>query len=106
MEKFDSIWVLLVVGGPDENPRNLIFGKSVDVRYVEELVNPFEDLHFEECFVSWSWIKNHCNLCQYFLDIERCTNPSCCGPHRAKEAMVFLQLICCISESIYVKIYN
>ncbi|CAB4490575.1 unnamed protein product [Rhizophagus irregularis] len=36
-----------VVGGPDENPRNLIFGKSVDVRYVEELVNPFEDLHFE-----------------------------------------------------------
>jgi hypothetical protein len=96
---------------------DLIFGRSVDARYVEELVNPFEDLHFEgtdkekaeqrkqqqkrnwenendstECFVPWSWIENHCNLCQYSLDIKRCMNPSCCGPPRAKEAMDFLQL--------------
>ncbi|EXX75382.1 hypothetical protein GLOIN_2v1783204 [Rhizophagus irregularis DAOM 181602=DAOM 197198] len=150
------IWVLLVDGGPDENPRHLkniktychlfqkfdldyltvrthatgqskynpvereslcdiwrkdlIFGKSVDARYVEELTNPFENIEFEgtdkekaeeqkqqkkkqekendipECFVPWSWIENHCNLCQYSLDIKRCTNSSCCGPSRAKEA--------------------
>ncbi|CAJ0846568.1 2494_t:CDS:2 [Entrophospora sp. SA101] len=73
---------------------DLIFGKSVDVWYVEELVNPFENLQFEgtekekieeqkqqkkkqekgidstECFVPWSWIENHCNLCQYSIDIK------------------------------------
>ncbi|PKY60731.1 hypothetical protein RhiirA4_431338 [Rhizophagus irregularis] len=94
--------------------RDLIFGKKVDARYVEELSNPFENLEFEgtdkekaeeqkqqkrkqekgddspECFVPWSWIENHCNLCQYSLDIKRCTNTSCCGPPRAKEAMDFL----------------
>uniref|UniRef100_U9SI80 C2H2-type domain-containing protein n=1 Tax=Rhizophagus irregularis (strain DAOM 181602 / DAOM 197198 / MUCL 43194) TaxID=747089 RepID=U9SI80_RHIID len=37
-----------------------------------------------------SWIKNHCNLCLYSLDIKRCTNASCCGPSRAKEATDFL----------------
>lgn len=96
--------------------RDLIFGRSVDARYVEEFVNPFENLQFEgtdkekvgqkkqrkkkqekendpaESFVPWSWIENHCNLCQYSLDIKRCTNTSCCGPPRAKEAMDFLQL--------------
>ncbi|GES90526.1 hypothetical protein GLOIN_2v1783204 [Rhizophagus clarus] len=77
--------------------RDLIFGKSVDARYVEELANPFENLEFEgddspECFVPWSWIENHCNLCQYSLDIKRCMNTSCCGPSRAKEAMDFLLL--------------
>ena len=96
--------------------RDLIFGRSVDTRYVEELDNPFESLHFEgtdkekaeqqkqqkkkqenendsaECFVPWSWIENHCNLCQYSLDIKRCTNTSCCVPPRAKEATDFLQL--------------
>ncbi|CAJ0641515.1 2201_t:CDS:1 [Entrophospora sp. SA101] len=73
---------------------DLIFGKSVDVWYVEELVNPFENLQFEgtekekieeqkqqkkkqekgidstECFVPCSWIENHCNLCQYSIDIK------------------------------------
>ncbi|CAJ0643233.1 11507_t:CDS:2 [Entrophospora sp. SA101] len=85
---------------------DLIFGKSVDARYVEELVNPFENLQFEgtekekiekgidstECFVPWSWIENHCNLCQYSIDIKRCMNRSCCKPSRAKEAIDFLQL--------------
>lgn len=96
--------------------RDLIFGRSVDARYVEELANPFENIEFEstdkekaeqekqqkkkqekgddlpECFVPWSWIENHCNLCQYSLDIKRCSNTSCCGPSRAKEAMDFLSL--------------
>ncbi|GET58415.1 hypothetical protein GLOIN_2v1766467 [Rhizophagus irregularis DAOM 181602=DAOM 197198] len=68
---------------------------QVNARYVEELSNPFENLEFEgddspECFVPWSWIENHCNLCQYSLDIKHCTNTSCCGPPRAKEAMDFL----------------
>ena len=58
----------------------MIFGRSVDAQYVEELNinNPFENLHFEgtdeekaeqqkqqdkendskECFVPWSWIEN------------------------------------------------
>jgi hypothetical protein len=95
---------------------DLIFGKSVDAWYVEELVNPFENLQFEgtekekieeqkqqkkkqekgidstECFVPWSWIENHCNLCQYSIDIKQCMNRSCCGPSHAKEAMDFLQL--------------
>jgi hypothetical protein len=31
-------------------------------------------------------IKNHCNLCQYSLDIKCYTNLSCCGPSCAKEA--------------------
>ncbi|PKK64394.1 hypothetical protein RhiirC2_775617 [Rhizophagus irregularis] len=70
--------------------RDLIFGKKVDARYVEELSNSFENLEFEECFVPWSWIENHCNLCQYSLDIKHCTNTSCCGPPCAKEAMDFL----------------
>ncbi|PKB92980.1 hypothetical protein RhiirA5_486688 [Rhizophagus irregularis] len=58
--------------------RDLIFGRSVDTQYVEELVNPFENLHFDctekekaeqqkqqkkkrenendltECFVPWT----------------------------------------------------
>ena len=100
--------------------RDLIFGKRVDAKYIEESKNPFENLQFEstdkekaeelkkqekrkkqekeettnltECFVPWSWIENHCNLCQYSLDIKRCTNISCCGPPRAKEAMEFLQV--------------
>lgn len=96
--------------------KDLIFGKSVDARYVEELTNPFENLEFEgtvkekeeerkqqkkkqenendipECFVPWSWIENHCNLCQYSLDIKCCTNASCCGPSRAKEATELLFL--------------
>ncbi|CAG8847148.1 7809_t:CDS:2, partial [Racocetra persica] len=37
-------------------------------------------------------IENHCNLCQYSLDIKRCTNTSCCGPPRSKDAIDFLQL--------------
>ncbi|PKC10142.1 hypothetical protein RhiirA5_498690 [Rhizophagus irregularis] len=45
-----------------------------------------------ECFVPWSWIENHCNLCTYSLDIKRCTNRICCGPPKAKEAMDFLHL--------------
>jgi hypothetical protein len=96
--------------------RDLIFGRSVDAQYVEELANPFENLQFEgtdkekaeqrkqqekeqengndlpECFVPWSWIENHCNLCQYSLDIKRCMNTSCCGPSRAKEATDFLKI--------------
>src|SRR3954471_2848154 len=96
--------------------RDLIFGKCVNARYVEELANPFENLEFEgtdkerieerkqqkkkqdkgddssECFVPWSWIENHCNLCQYSLDIKRCMNTSCCGPSRAKEATDFLKI--------------
>ncbi|EXX58145.1 hypothetical protein GLOIN_2v1783204 [Rhizophagus irregularis DAOM 181602=DAOM 197198] len=96
--------------------KDLIFGKSVDAQYVEELTNLFENLEFEgtvkekeeerkqqkkkqenendipECFVPWSWIENHCNLCQYSLDIKRCTNASCCGPSRAKEATELLLL--------------
>ncbi|CAG8820678.1 40192_t:CDS:2 [Gigaspora margarita] len=44
-----------------------------------------------ECFISWLWIERYCNLYQYFLDIKRCTDTSCCGPPRAKEAMDFLQ---------------
>ncbi|EXX67712.1 hypothetical protein RirG_111930 [Rhizophagus irregularis DAOM 197198w] len=91
-------------------------GQNVDAQYVEELTNPFENLEFEgtvkekeeerkqqkkkqenendipECFVPWSWIENHCNLCQYSLDIKRCTNASCCGPSRAKEATELLLL--------------
>uniref|UniRef100_U9UIM9 Uncharacterized protein n=1 Tax=Rhizophagus irregularis (strain DAOM 181602 / DAOM 197198 / MUCL 43194) TaxID=747089 RepID=U9UIM9_RHIID len=66
--------------------RDLIFGKKVDARYVEELSNPFENLEFEgtdkekaeeqkqqkrkqekgddspECFMLWSWIENHCSM--------------------------------------------
>ncbi|CAB4479452.1 unnamed protein product [Rhizophagus irregularis] len=96
--------------------KDLIFGKSVDARYVEELTNPFENLEFEgtvkekeeerkqqkkkqenendipECFVPWSWIENHCNLCQCSLDIKRCTNASCCRLSRAKEATELLLL--------------
>jgi hypothetical protein len=90
--------------------RDLIFGRSVNARYVEEFANPFGNLEFEgtdkekaeqkkkqekgndslECFVPWSWVENHCNLCLYSLDIKRCTNTSCCGPSRAKEATDFL----------------
>jgi hypothetical protein len=100
--------------------RDLIFGKRVNAKYIEEFKNPFENLQFEgtdkekaeelkrqekrkkqekegttdltECFVPWSWIEGHCNLCQYSLDIKRCTNINCCGPPRAKEAMEFLQV--------------
>ncbi|PKK72682.1 hypothetical protein RhiirC2_710204 [Rhizophagus irregularis] len=46
---------------------------------------------FSECFVPWSWIETHCNLCAYSVDIKRCKNTSCCGPPRAEEAMDFLQ---------------
>ncbi len=93
----------------------MIFGRSVDAQYIEELTNPFKNLEFEgtdkekaeqkkqkkkqekgndslECFVPWSWIKNHYNLCQYSLDIKRCINASCCGPSCAKEATDFLLL--------------
>uniref|UniRef100_U9U9H8 C2H2-type domain-containing protein n=1 Tax=Rhizophagus irregularis (strain DAOM 181602 / DAOM 197198 / MUCL 43194) TaxID=747089 RepID=U9U9H8_RHIID len=104
--------------------RDLIFGKKVDACYVDMHTNPFEHIQFEgtekemvekskrrkkeqqkklkeqdkethgnsECFVPWSWIENHCNLCTYSLDIKRCTNRSCCGPPKAKEAMDFLHL--------------
>ncbi|CAG8735042.1 11459_t:CDS:2 [Dentiscutata erythropus] len=41
--------------------------------------------------VLWSWIEKHCSLCQYLIDIKRCTNLSCCGPTRVQEAMDFLQ---------------
>ena len=30
-----------------DNCKDMIFGKNVDARYVEELTNPFEDLEFE-----------------------------------------------------------
>ncbi|CAB4421627.1 unnamed protein product [Rhizophagus irregularis] len=85
--------------------RDLIFGKKVDACYVDMHTNPFEHIQFEgtekemvekskrrkkeqqkklkeqdkethdnsECFVPWSWIENHCNLCTYSLDIKRCT---------------------------------
>ena len=104
--------------------RDLIFGKKVDACYIDVLMNPFEHIQFEgtekekveelkrrkkeqkksndidkeaththfKCFVPWSWIETHCNLCTYSLDIKRCTNASCCGPPRAKEAMDFLHL--------------
>ncbi len=45
-----------------------------------------------ECFVPWSWIETHCNLCIYSLDIKRCTNASCCGLPKVKKAMDFLHL--------------
>ncbi|CAB4442186.1 unnamed protein product [Rhizophagus irregularis] len=118
-QKFDLDYLTVRTHAPGQfkyNPveRDLIFGKSVDARYVKELTNPFENIEFEgtdkekaeeqkqqkkkqekendipECFVLWSWIKNHCNLCQYSLDIKYCTNSSCCGPSRAKEAMDLL----------------
>ncbi|PKB95163.1 hypothetical protein RhiirA5_437253 [Rhizophagus irregularis] len=75
------IWVLLIDGKSlcDIWRKDLIFGKSVDARYVEELTNPFENIEFE------AWIENHCNLCQYSLDIKRCTNSSCCGLSYTKE---------------------
>uniref|UniRef100_U9UEM9 C2H2-type domain-containing protein n=1 Tax=Rhizophagus irregularis (strain DAOM 181602 / DAOM 197198 / MUCL 43194) TaxID=747089 RepID=U9UEM9_RHIID len=102
--------------GSHLNTQGKVIDLDVDAQYVEELTNPFENLEFEgtvkekeeerkqqkkkqenendipECFVPWSWIENHCNLCQYSLDIKRCTNASCCGPSRAKEATELLLL--------------
>ncbi|GBB86655.1 hypothetical protein RclHR1_13020001 [Rhizophagus clarus] len=96
--------------------KDLIFGKSVNAWYVKEFTNPFENIEFEgtdkekeegrkqqkkkqqdendilECFVPWSWIENHCNLCQYSLNIKHCTNASCCEPPCVKEATELLLL--------------
>ncbi|PKK63533.1 hypothetical protein RhiirC2_812683 [Rhizophagus irregularis] len=127
-KEVQPIWMLLVDGDYltvrthaseslcDIWCKDMIFGKSVNARYVEELTNPFENLEFEgtdkekeeerkqqkkkqenendilECFVPWSWIENYCNLCLYSLDIKHCTNASCCGPSHAKEATDLLLL--------------
>ncbi|CAB4437126.1 unnamed protein product [Rhizophagus irregularis] len=72
--------------------RDLIFGKSVDARTKPAKKKQDKGDDSPECFVPWSWIENHCNLCQYSLDIKRCANTSCCGPSCAKEAMDFLLL--------------
>ncbi|CAB4489746.1 unnamed protein product [Rhizophagus irregularis] len=106
--------------------RDLIFGKRVDAQYIDTIENPFEDLQFKstekekdeelerqekqkqknaqnkdkdeadeitfsECFVPWSWIERHCNLCAYSIDIKRCKDTSCCGSPRAEAAMEFLE---------------
>ncbi|CAG8650454.1 8801_t:CDS:2 [Gigaspora rosea] len=36
--------------------------------------------------VPWSWIKEYCSLCQYSIDIKRCTDLSCYRPTKAQEA--------------------
>ena len=102
--------------------RDSIFGKHVDARYIDTFTNPFENLEFNgtekekaeelkrqekqnqknakkkdealtfpECFVPWSWIEKHCNLCTYSIDIRKCKDTSCCGLPRAKEAIEFLE---------------
>jgi hypothetical protein len=80
--------------------QDLIFEKKVNTCYVNILMDPFEGIQFEgterekaeelkrkqkeeqkksknvdketnsNCFVSWSWIETHCNLCIYSLDIK------------------------------------
>jgi hypothetical protein len=87
------------------NPFEHIYFEGTEREKVEELkrrkkeeekksndINKETTHTHSECFVPWSWIEAHCNLCTYSLDIKRCTNASCCGPPRAKEAMDFLHL--------------
>ncbi|CAB4415067.1 unnamed protein product [Rhizophagus irregularis] len=50
-----------------------------------------DEITFSECFVPWSWIERHCNLCAYSIDIKRCKDTSCCGSPRAEAAMEFLE---------------
>ena len=40
--------------------------------------------------VPWSWIENHTKLCEYSLDIQKCSNKDCCGEWRATSARDFL----------------
>ncbi|CAG8832793.1 22040_t:CDS:2, partial [Cetraspora pellucida] len=98
---------------------NLIFGKCVCTQYVDTFTNLFNNLQFEgsekemieelkrqekqnqiniekkdeapECFIPWSWIENHCNLCAYSTDIKKCKDINCCGVFRAKEVIEFLE---------------
>ncbi len=53
--------------------------------------NETDETLTSECFISWSWIEKHCNLCAYSLDIKRCKDTSCCEPPKAKDAMEFLE---------------
>ncbi|CAG8846171.1 1060_t:CDS:2, partial [Gigaspora margarita] len=101
--------------------RDLIFGKHVHAQYIDTFMNPFDDLQFKgtekekieelkrqekqkkkykkkdeesdipECFILWSWIESHYNLCAYFVNIKKCKNINCCRTFRAKEAMKFLE---------------
>ena len=70
----------------------------MNAQYIDTFANPFENIYFEgtekekvdelkkqekqkqkntkkkddipECFIPWSWIENHCNLCIYSIDIK------------------------------------
>ena len=46
-----------------------------------------------EPLVPWSWIENHCLICQYSLDIRKCDDFSCCLPKHAEEAAAILSVM-------------
>jgi len=82
-----------------------IFGKPVLAEYIDRSKNPFADVIFpkiegesqgyneeSEPLVPWSWIENHCLICQYSLDIRKCDDFSCCLPKRAEEAAALLSV--------------
>ncbi|GBC33693.2 hypothetical protein GLOIN_2v1783204 [Rhizophagus irregularis DAOM 181602=DAOM 197198] len=115
-EEIRPIWVLLVDGGLDKNPRHLKniktychFFQKFDLDYLtvqthasgQSKYNPVERGmatlsgklasitlpidHFRLHLNTQGKIENHCNLCQYSLDIKRCTNSSYCGLSYTKE---------------------
>ncbi|CAB4437176.1 unnamed protein product [Rhizophagus irregularis] len=73
--------------------KDLIFGKSVDARYVEQLTDPFENLEFEGTVKEKEEERKQQKKKQENEnDIPECFVPYCCGPSRAKEATELLLL--------------
>jgi len=85
--------------------RDPIYGKPVLVEYIDQPSTPFSDISFpdkeivpqnetedHEISVPWSWIENHCVICQYSLDIRKCNNLSCCSSMRDEEATAVLSV--------------
>ncbi|GBC35238.2 hypothetical protein GLOIN_2v1766467 [Rhizophagus irregularis DAOM 181602=DAOM 197198] len=103
--KVRPIWVLLVDGGPDENPKymkniiqyaHLFHSLDLDyltvrthasVEYVDQERNPFDE---PEPSILWEWIEEHTQLCRYSLDIKKCKNREYCSEYRAPDAVILL----------------
>ncbi|CAG8566140.1 16208_t:CDS:2 [Gigaspora margarita] len=87
------IWVLLVDGGPDKNPRHLKNIKLYCKVNNQELALKNFQFVGEALYNIWCYdlVFGKCVNAQY---VKEFTNPytSCCGPPHAKEAMNFLQI--------------
>ncbi|CAG8724067.1 40586_t:CDS:2 [Gigaspora margarita] len=118
-DRLKSIWILLVDGGPDKNPKHLkniaeychLF-RELDLDYLsvrihapyyqgvvinEELARhdfEFSGQHLYEIWrqpTTWLWIERHAQLCHYSFDLRKCSDRNCCNDVYAKEVVDLLK---------------